>query len=58
MASNTPTEDDQSPSNHPPFITPPLLRRRMRIPAVTQTQSPENELRNDDPSNSNSDVDS
>ena len=58
MASNTPTEDDQSPPDHPSFITPPLLHPHSRISAVTQTESPENEVRNDDPSNSNSDVDS
>ena len=58
MASNTPNEDDQSPSNHPPFLTPPLLRPRTRIPAVTQSQLPENEVKTKDPSNSNSDEDS
>ena len=57
MASNTPTEDDQSPPDHPSFITPPLVRPRSCIPVVTQTQSPENEVRKDETSNTNSDED-
>ncbi len=57
MASNTPNEDDQTPPNDLSFITPPLQRPRRRIPAVTQTQSPDNEVRNDDHSNPHSDED-
>ena len=57
LATNTPNEDDQSPPNHPSFITPPLRRPCQRIPAVTQTRLPDNEVRNDNPSNSNSDED-
>ena len=43
--------------HHPSFITSPLLRPRSCIPAVTQSQSPENEVRNDDASDPNSDED-
>ena len=57
MASNTPTEGDQSLTHRPSFITPPLIRSFSCIPAVTQTQSPENEVRKDVPSNTNSDED-
>ena len=57
MATNTPNDEDEPPSNHPPFITPPPQIPRMRLPEVAQTQTPENEATIDDSANPNCDED-
>ena len=57
MPTNTPNDDDESPPNLPPFITPPLPRPRTRIPEVMQTQSPNHKARIDKTANINSEED-
>ena len=48
MSNNTPNNDDESPPNHRPFITPPLQCPCYHIKEVTQTQFPENKARIDE----------
>ena len=40
MATPPPDTNDESPSNHPPFITPPSTSPRRRVPQVSQGQTP------------------
>ena len=44
MSSPALDADDEPSSNIPPFITPPPTNPVSRIPQVTQTQNPENEV--------------
>ena len=42
MTTPAPDQDDESPPNPPPFITPPPTNTHSRIPQVTQSQTDDN----------------
>ena len=48
MTTQAPDSDNESPSNHPQFITPPSTNPRRHVPQVTQSQTPNSPVVNND----------